>query len=409
MDLDTTAQKIMEQIDKNADKIKDLSLYIHSHPETASTEYKAAKLLCDELEKNGFKVERGLKALRPLNNEEIFLDTAFKAILKGKEEGSKIAILLEYDALPIGHGCGHNLICAAGLSAALGLGSIMKDLPGTLVVYGTPAEENGLKGNKTEMVHAGHFKDIDIVLANHPGDRWDTKANWLAFRKLYVDFHGVASHAASAPEKGVSALKAAYLFFNGVDALREFVRSDARMHGRIVNGGKACNIVPDYSQVEFGVRAFDLVYVDELKEKVTNIIKGACLMTGAKADYEWGYGVNAPIIVPTFSDFVAENMKKFEVEKNKIKPWAAYASTDLGEVGVNCPTVNLFYSAAPEGIKLHTEEMVKASCSEYAMDNMILASKILAYSAYKLFSNQRQVEDIKEEFEQIRRNLYREM
>lgn len=406
MDLDTTAQKMIEQIDKNADRIKDLSLYIHSHPETASTEYKAAKILCDELEKNGFKVERGLEALRPVNNEKIFLKTAFKAIFKGKEEGSNIAILLEYDALPIGHGCGHNLICAAGLSAALGLGGIMKDLPGTLVVYGTPAEENGLKGNKTEMVHAGHFKDIDIVLANHPGDRWDTKANWLAFRKLYVDFHGVASHAASAPEKGISALKAACLFFNGVDALREFVRSDTRMHGRIVNGGRMCNIVPDYSQVEFGVRAFDLVYVDELKEKVTNIIKGACLMTGAKADYEWGYGVNAPIIVPTLSDFVTENIKGFGVEKNKIKPWTAYASTDLGEVGVNCPTVNLFYAAAPEGVNLHTEEMVAASGSERALDNMILASKILAYSAYKLFSNWRQVKDIKQEFEQIRRNLY---
>ena len=269
MKLDSAAKKVAEEIDKNSENMRDLSLYIHSHPETASTEYEAARLLCDELEKNGFEVERGLKGLKPLNNEEIFLDTAFKATFEGKEEGSKIAILLEYDALPIGHGCGHNLICTAGLSAALGLCNIMKDLPGTLVVYGTPAEENGFKGNKTEMVHAGHFQDIDIVLANHPGDRWDTKANWLAFKKLVVDFHGVASHAASAPEKGVSALKAAYLFFNGVDALREFVRPDARMHGRIVNGGKVCNIVPDYSQVEFGARAFDLVYVDELAEKVS--------------------------------------------------------------------------------------------------------------------------------------------
>lgn len=405
---DHLEQKIINAIDKQSARIKEISLYIYNNPETANKEYLAAKILTEELEQNGFIVKRGLNGIKPVDKKKVMLDTAFKAILPGKKKGPNIALLLEYDALPNGHACGHNLICAAGLSAALGLKEIANELSGDLIVYGTPAEEGALIGNKTEMVSAGHFDDINIVLANHPGDRWDPGANWLAFSKCTINFHGKTSHAASAPEEGINALKAAYLFFNGVDALREHIRDDAKLHGIIAHGGSKSNIVPDFAQILFTVRAFDKPYVNKVVKRVTDIIKGACLMTGATADYTWGYGVNAPINVPSLVDLTRDKIDLVGIESKEIKKWTSYASTDLGEVGITTPTMNLFYPATPLGTGLHTEEMLNAVKEPKALDSMITASKVLALTAYQLFTNPLQLKEITEEFNTIKDALVNE-
>ncbi len=403
---DYLEQRIIDAIEENSNRIKQLSLNIFNNPETANKEYLAADILTKELEAHGFTIKRGLKGIKPVDREEVILDTAFKARAPGKKTGPNIALILEYDALPTGHACGHNLICAAGLSAALGLKEVMGEVQGNLLVFGTPAEEGALTGNKTEMTYAGHFADVDVILANHPGDRWDPGANWLAFSKGTINFHGKASHAASAPEQGINALKAAYLFFNGVDALREHIREDARLHGIITQGGNKSNMVPEFAQVMFAVRAFDKPYVNKVVQRVTDIIEGACLMTGARADYSWGYAVNAPLNVPSLVELTKEKIKQVGIESKEIRRWTAYASTDLGEVGITVPTMNLFYSAAPPGTGLHTEEMLKAVKEPIALDAMITASKVIALTAYQIFTSPALLKEIKAEFSTIKEELF---
>jgi amidohydrolase len=405
MKLDAVSQNIIDAIDAHADRLKEISLSVYENPELGNREFKAAGIAAEELENHGFVLERGLRGIKPDSEDAVFLETAFKATYRGKESGSTIALLLEYDALPqFGHGCGHNLILGAGLGAAIGLSKTMADLPGTLIVYGTPAEEGRPPvGNKTEMVPAGHFDDVDVVLASHPGDRWDTGAHWLALKAVNIDFHGVASHAASAPEEGINALATAYLFFNGVDALRQHVRSGTRMSGTITKGGTTANIVPDFAQVVMLVRAFDKPTVESVAKRVENIIEGACLMTGARAEYQWNRGAEAPINVPILDELVMNNVILLGADRERIKEWTAYASSDLGDVGVVVPTMNLFFPAGPEGTPLHSEAMVKAAGSSEGLEAMITASKIMAVSASDLFKDSELVNQIREEFFQLRR------
>ena len=140
--------------------------------------------------------------------------TGFRAELVGKGPGPTITIMLEYDALKNGHSCGHNLIAPSGLLAAAGLANVMKDIPGRILVIGTPDEERGSLGGGKIALLGGHFDGTDIVLITHPGDRWSLDQRLLAMKRATFVFKGKASHAAFAPHKGISALDAVILTFN---------------------------------------------------------------------------------------------------------------------------------------------------------------------------------------------------
>ncbi len=129
-------------------------------------------------------------------------------------------------------------------------------------------------------------------------------------------------------------------------------------------------------------------------------------MTGARADYSWGYAVNAPLNVPSLVELTKEKIKQVGIESKEIRRWTAYASTDLGEVGITVPTMNLFYSAAPPGTGLHTEEMLKAVKEPIALDAMITASKVIALTAYQIFTSPALLKEIKAEFSTIKEELF---
>mgnify|MGYP000884178915 FL=1 len=189
-------KQMLEVIESHREKIHMIAKEIWKYKEVGWEEYHSSALIMDELEKEGFQVQRGLVGRHPKFDQEIDMPTAFKAVYKGKEGGPTIGIMLEYDALPNGHTCGHNLIASAGFAAALGLKNVFQTT-GSVIVYGTPAEE--LEGSKHYILEGGYMKEVDIMLACHYGADWGsevtgksivwpTQENWLTFK-------GKSSHA----------------------------------------------------------------------------------------------------------------------------------------------------------------------------------------------------------------------
>ncbi len=249
--------QITAAIDEAGSSCRGVSQQIWNFKELGQQEAKSAALLMEELRKLGFQVTGDLKVPEDLIKGGI-AKTAFRAEMNGKGPGPTIAIMLEYDALPNGHACGHNLIATSGLLAAAGLAKVMKETPGRVLVVGTPDEERGsLGGGKTALLEGGHFEGADVVLITHPGGNWSIDQRFLAMKRATFVFKGKSAHAASAPHQGVNALRAAILTFNSVDMLREHLRQDVRIHGIINKGGEAVNVVPELAEAEFAARALD--------------------------------------------------------------------------------------------------------------------------------------------------------
>jgi metal-dependent amidase/aminoacylase/carboxypeptidase family protein len=229
MDLQALKQRAAARIDEASGALDDLALAIHDHPETAFEERFASQALADYVASQGHPVTRNAGGL----------ETAFVSELKNGG-GPTIAICAEYDALPgIGHGCGHNLIATGGVGAYLGVAAVSRELKGAVRLIGTPAEEGG--AGKVKLYDAGVFKDVDAAVMFHPADADVLDPLMVALRVLDIEFRGKAAHAAASPYDGVNALDALMLGWGAMNALRQLVRSDTRIHGMITDGGQASN------------------------------------------------------------------------------------------------------------------------------------------------------------------------
>ncbi len=387
-------------LDAATTRLGEIARFICANPERGNTEVQAAAMLTGELEKHGFAVERGLPGVMAKTGEAVHLATAFKAVKEGNGPGPTIGIMLEYDALPMGHGCGHNLIAVAGLGAALGLSAVMADCPGRLLVFGTPAEDGGPMGGKIPMLGAGLFEGVDIALISHGGDRWDTGSLWLGTKSANFTFRGAPAHAAAAPHQGRSALDAVVLMFAGIEMMREHVRTDTRLHGIITKGGTASNIVPEEAQATVGVRSLDNEYLKELCVRVENVAKGAALATGCRLDIDWFFSYSPTINVPALDKMVLDNARQLGAAP--MARWTTLASSDLGDVGQVIPTVNLWFAVAPTGTELHTHEFLQASSSQAGIDAAVLAARVLAASGYQLLNQPELVQQIQAEYKEIK-------
>jgi amidohydrolase len=264
-----TGEKVFPAVDSIKEKIIAINDYILANPEIGHQEVKSAQYLVEQLQAAGFAVEVGAGGF----------PTAFKAVYQGKTPGPTVAFLAEYDALPgIGHACGHNLIAAAACGAGMALQKMMGDLPGTIVVMGTPAEEvpPPVKG---KMIENGAFDGVDVSLTIHGADRTAAGGQALAVDILDITYTGQTSHAAASPDRGRSALDGALLAMHAIEMLREHVRSDTRIHGIITNGGEAPNIVPGKATLRYMVRALDRSYVDAVVQRLEKCFQAGALAT----------------------------------------------------------------------------------------------------------------------------------
>ncbi|MFC1977029.1 M20 family metallopeptidase [Chloroflexota bacterium] len=379
---------VTEAVEAHRNQISELSLKIHSNPELGLQEVKAAGWLTQYLEENGFSVERGICEL----------STAFRASYgKGKPA---IALLAEYDALPgLGHACGHNLIatCAAGAGVASKLA--IDQFGGSILVFGTPSEE--LYGGKVKMANKGAFDSLDIAMLVHPGTL-DTAINpTLAAQTLSVEFFGKAAHAAAQPEAGINALEALLQSFAAINSLRQHIRSTARIHGIILDGGQAPNIVPAHSAGRFMVRADDNTYHEELKQKVLNCFIGAATASGARLEYRWSnvryYSMRNNLLL---AQLFVQNMQSLGREVLLHNPRKSFGSTDMGNVSQLVPSIHPHVAIADKEIAGHSPQFALAAASEAGIEGMLDGAKALAMTVVDLIANPGTVTKIKQEFEQ---------
>jgi amidohydrolase len=388
-------QQVIATVESFREELVHISDTIHANPELGFEEVEAAALLAGILEKHGFGVERGVANM----------ETAFVARLTGREAGPTLALLAEYDALPgLGHACGHNIIGTAAVGAGLAMQAVLPELAGTVVVMGTPAEEGG--GGKAIMVDAGLFADVDVVMMIHPGGRNLLGRLALTAYSVQIEFFGKPAHAAAKPEDGINALEAMLLTFNGINALRQHLRDDARIHGIITHGGDAANIVPEYTAADLIVRAADTPYATEVLDKVRACAQGAALATGARLDFKLsGPRYDARMPNPTLVALFRENMLALGQEVELATGNERMGSSDIGNVSQVVPTIHPYIAIAPEDIGGHTAEFREAAASPAGHEGLITAAKALAMTAVDLLAEPDNMAEARRTFQEQKRSL----
>jgi amidohydrolase len=389
IDRDAWRSRIRTAVEELTPQLLASSHDIHAHPELAFREHRAASRLSDELEQGGFTVERGAGGL----------PTAFKASFSHGHAGPTIAILAEYDALPgIGHACGHNVIATAALGAGLALARSGVVFPGTVLIVGTPAEEGG--GGKILLAEAGIFEDVDVAYMLHPSQTNMVRRGSLANSRVEVVFHGKASHAAGAPDLGINALEAVIQTFVSLNACRLHMRTDARVHGIITDGGKAVNIIPDRAAARFSVRARDRAYQRRLIEMVRQSAEAGALATGARLEWTETRGYSNMVANSTVADVFAEHLRGTGRQVDEPRPDQRMGSTDMGDISQIMPAVHAYVSIAPRNIPNHTPDFTAAAGSADGDRGVIDGALAMALTAADLFSDPSIVEKAQAEFQQ---------
>ena len=402
---DALAGRSNTAIESARQTLFDLSKDVHAHPELNYQEFYSSNALAGFLEAHDLPVERGIGGV----------ETAFRATIPGGAgDGPTIAVLAEYDALPeIGHGCGHNLIAMAAMGAALGLRANAQDLPGRVVVIGTPAEEGG--GGKIRLLEAGVFDGVDATLSSHPfsnrtiipaaapkGESWSLAM--VGYRYMY---HGRAAHAAAAPEAGINALNAVIHLFTGIDALRQHLRDDVRIHGVITDGGTAPNVVPQFAAANFMLRSRDGRYLsDEVVGKVRQVAEGAAAMTGARLEVEEFYPFYENVQPNvTLAQAVSANAQALGFKLDEPIPGrpGSGASTDFGNVSQAMPGFELRYAVSETPVPSHTIDMRETAATDLALSNALVVAKALSLTASDLLRDPDLVEAAKAEYADRRR------
>jgi len=366
--------EISSAVDRLMPELIKASTAIHGRPELCFEEFFAMETLADVLTSNGLRVKRGAYGT----------DTAFEAEF-GSQVGPTLALLLEYDALPsIGHGCGHNVIAAAGLGAALALIPIANDLGLRVRVLGTPAEEGG--GGKIKMARNGAFSGIDAALMIHPADRDLLRMNAIAIQELRAVYRGKAAHAASSPHEGRNALDAAVLGYNAVAALRQHIRDTERVHGIFVHGGDKPNVVPAYAETLWYVRSDTLTSLAPLRDRVASALHGGALACGCEVELHWEEFAYAEMVdnPPLLNRY--EELSR-ELGREPMTPSLdarVVGSTDMGNISHLVPSIHPMIAIAPPGTPLHTEDFAAAAIGESASAGIRDGAVLLANLACDL-------------------------
>lgn len=429
------SSSIEQSIQDHKKTFSKVALKIWSHAEMGYQEFKSSSLLADELEKEGFKITKGVAGI----------PTAF--IAEYGLSGPIIGILGEFDALPglaqstspfkeiinnengAGHACGHHLFGAASAWAAVAIKEWLDEnnVEGIVRFYGTPAEEGG--SGKVYMVREGLFNDVDVVLHWHPDDVNSANSRTSNSNKsAKFTFNGISSHAAGAPEQGRSALDGVESMNMMVNMLREHIPQESRIHYVITKGGLAPNVVPDVAEVYYYVRHPEMLMVEELFQRVVKTAEGAAIGTDTKMTYEVMHG-NYSLLpnnvvqklmhkhLATFGGFSYSD-KELEyaekIYKTFLKPTLeigsqeyvtefsnshSYGSTDVGDVSWVVPTAGLRTATWVPGTAAHSWQAVSSGGTSIGLKGAELAAKTIGATAIELFSNPIIINEAKKELD----------
>ena len=357
------------------DEILALSHAIHADPEPAFEEHRAASRLAAAIARHGYRVEH------PAGR----LPTAIRATLDGGlgPAGPTVGILAEYDALPgLGHGCGHNTMAASGLGAAIALASIAPTLPGRIVFLGTPAEERG--SGKQWMLDDGLFEGLDAALLFHPGDRTQVACALLASEDIDVTFSGLAAHAAGEPWMGRNALDALILLFSSVGLWRQQLQPDARVHGIVLEGGTAANIIPERAVARFMIRSLHQEHFASMRERFDQLVAAAALATGTTGEAVFSGRSDTMKDNATLAAHFRHNLSAYGVVDEPVD-LDHIGSSDMGNVSQVLPTIHPTIAICEAGIPGHSIAFREAAASPLADEVTLLAAIVVAQSALELF------------------------
>lgn len=369
-DVDELKTRACNLIDANADELVRVSHEIHAHPEQNYEEVFASELLTRAANGLGVPVELGA----------FDCATGFSGDVG---TGPAVCIMSEYDALPeIGHGCGHNIIAAAGLGAAIALASIAKDSGGRVRYMGTPAEEGG--GGKILMARNGALNGIDLAMMVHPADADLATIDAIALQQLLVEYSGQESHAAAAPHLGRNALDAAVLGYMAVSTLRQHIMPTERVHGIFLKSGDKPNIVPSEASTEWYVRSDDVTSLAALKPRVLAALESGAHACGCSVTHEWIGAAYADMVTNnTMGTMYAHNALRLgrTVTDPRQGGHRVVGSTDMGNVSHLVPSIHPMIASAPSGTSIHTKQFAQFARSPMADKAVVDGAKAMAMTA----------------------------
>ena len=349
--------------------LRELSDYLWHHPEYSFHEFKACKAMSELLRKYGFQVETGVGGI----------ETSVKAVYDSGKPGLNVGFVGEFDAFPgMGHACGHNLIGTSAAGAGVVLKQVMEQygIGGKLRVIGTPAEENG--SGKIVLLEDGVFSDVDMALIMHPNDvSIADDISFAAVNRTYT-FTGKPAHSAACPWVGADAMSAVNLMFTAVDSQRVHCKDYTRIHGIVLEGGTAVNIITEKASCQFNIRALDYEYMEQLVQMVDRCAKGAALCAGVEVSIKQdGYAIKnvkndkrLVSLVEKNMDFIGEHHIPRELTQG-------IGSTDVGNVTHAIPSAQ-FYIGLKENIGTHTAAFARAAGGPEGRRALDAAVKVLA-------------------------------
>ena len=365
---DVTA--VTSNVEGIAETLVALSHEISADPELSYEEHRAAARCADLLEKNGFVVERASYG-QP---------TSFAARLGSGD--THVVICAEYDALPgVGHACGHNIIAASALGAGIALAPLLDAANMRLTVLGTHAEEVG--GGKVDLIDAGAFDGADAALMMHPTPYDDYGPQSLGCEEWIVVYKGKASHASGAPELGLNALDGVIAGYNNISLLRQAFRKFQQVHGVIVDGGEAPNVIPERAEASYYLRAVTMEDLEDLRTRVRACLEGAATATGTTVEISVnGYVYEAlkphEKLVATFTEACDAIGREFLADPSGEE---LGGSTDFGNVSQRVPGLHADLAVYCSPAVNHQHEFAAACVSPEGDKTMLDAAKALALTA----------------------------
>lgn len=379
-----TRQLCVNEVERRRKQLLELEHFLHDNPELGLQEHLAAAKLREMLRADGFEVEAPFTEI----------PTAVVAHKKNGD-GPRLGIVAEYDALPeLGHACGHNLIAAMSMGAAMTLGTLLEQYQGEVWLIGTPAEE--IASGKQTLLDMGVFNNVDLAMMIHPGNQTIPAPVTLASISMEFHYQGRSSHAGSAPEAGINALDAVILLFNSINALRQQTREDSRIHGIIPYGGTLANMIPDKASAQLVVRSKSTDYCRELADKVCNCARAAAQATGAELEINYFEGN---------CDSLESNQKLADIFRDQLEYLGipeftgdtSSASTDMGNVSRLIPAIHplLKVTKRPEPVDHHTHAYAELTGSEEVEDATIDGAKLMALVGLEVLEDPLLLEAVK--------------
>lgn len=384
IDVENLKKLLCASEDEYAKWAEEISDTIFDYHELSDEEFKSSRYLADKMKELGFDV----------TYPYLGIETAFRCEY-GDNDGPKVAFLAEYDALPgfgknhneSAHACGHNWIAASTAAACAALAKLSDKFHGKVILIGTPGEE--FYGRKVNMAKKGAFDDLDAVLQMHLNRENCVDTVALAITDFAFEFYGKAAHASKGPEYGINALDACNLTFAGINALRQQLSPDVKIHSIITNGGQSSNIIPEYASIEICIRAASAERLEKVAKRVLDIGKGAELMTGAKFVYKRAENTYYDIKSnEKLNTLMKQNLSKLGIV-NLVKGDIYHCeSTDIGNVSYVCPTCYTTLSTSHlSDAGLHEEEFIEIAKSDGAKELLHIAAKAMGMTALDIYEN----------------------